>query len=123
MPLLVFACHAYQPGSIPGSTVGCLDVGVELESDPLAEGPVAAYTIGNRCDAAVVVDLGAVRATAGGRQVSHYDPRGEIRPKVLEARSVATENIEYAAHPGDRLCLDLSRIDSAARGAGAQVCL
>jgi hypothetical protein len=123
VPLTFVACYAYQPGAISGQTVGCLDIRVDLETDPQAQGPVAAYTIGNRCDAAVVVDLAAVRATAGGRVVRHRDPRGEIGPKVLEARSVAQENIEYTAHAGDRLCLDLSRVDRASRGPAQQVCL
>ena len=39
VPLAFAACHAYQPGTIPGPTVGCLDIGVEPHRDPEARGP------------------------------------------------------------------------------------
>ncbi|RMH38712.1 MAG: hypothetical protein D6689_18925 [Deltaproteobacteria bacterium] len=125
-------CAGYTAGSFRGSagpmegqrrTVGCLDVAVAHAFDPAAVGPVARIAIANRCDRAVRVDLGAIRAVGrgpGNRAVMlvPYDPRGEIRPAAIEARTTAVEWIEYQP-PGGRpdlftqWCLDLAAIDAA----------
>jgi hypothetical protein len=128
---LVSGCQGYQAGTfrhfnaeLAGErrTVGCLDVAVADTNDAEALGPVAGITIANRCDVAVTVDIGAIRAT--GRRpdgdviaLRAYDPAWEIRPARLEARSVATEYIEYQPPPQQELlftewCLDLARVDA-----------
>lgn len=124
------ACRGYQPGTLtPESsgevrTVGCLDVAVSSVRDAAAVGPVAGITFANRCDAAVRVDLGAIRAVgeyyAGERHpMALFDPNREVRPGMLEARAIAREALEYqlptapASLPA-RLCLDLAGIDPAA---------
>jgi len=106
-------------------TVGCLDFAISPLIDPEAEGPAVELTFANRCDEAVVVDLGAIRATAvlgdGSRfSLWPYDPDSELRRATLDARARATENIEYQLpaslreHP-QHLCLDISAVDSGAR--------
>jgi hypothetical protein len=124
-------CQGYRAGSFAGMTgpfagerrtVGCLDVAVTALDDPAAVGPAVGFTIANRCDAAVAVDLGAVRATGrvpGGDVIAlhAFDPALEIRPAVLEARSVAQENLEYRAPAGAEIaftewCVDVARLDA-----------
>lgn len=106
-------CATYRPGSFaaPGQgfsgqhrTVGCFDVAVELMPADVTSDPVIGYTAGNRCDEAVRLDLGAVRVvgrTGGGREVelAPFDPEGQLRSALLEARSVAREQISYRAAP------------------------
>lgn len=126
--VIASGCTSYQPGSFthargasPGAsaTVGCLDVAVAAASDAAAIGPVARIAVANRCDRAVAVDLGAVRASgraSGAADVAYYafDPRAEIRPAILDGRSVAAESIEYRSVDADRrvtaLCFDVSAI-------------
>jgi hypothetical protein len=69
--LALAACSAYHPGSFRGETglfagqrrtVGCLDVSVAPVREATSRGRAVRYTFANRCDAAVVVDLGSVRA-------------------------------------------------------------
>jgi hypothetical protein len=125
--LVATACAGYQPGSFHGLhgaryTVGCLDVEVAPHSDPLAEGPAVTIAFGNRCDAATVVDLRAIRATArysdGFRApMAPRDPAGVIRPGTLDARLTGREILEYqplAHHPAQpvELCLDLAAMDA-----------
>jgi hypothetical protein len=96
---------------------------VESREDAEAEGPVVRYVFGNRCDAPVVVDLAAIKATVRYRdghetQMRVFDPQGVIKPGVLEAHARGWEVLEY--QPADAadlaavievLCLDLSRVD------------
>ena len=133
--LLVLPACAYRPDTLavvtagPDAgqlrTIGCLDFAISPLSDPEAEGPAAELIFANRCDEAVVVDLGAIRATAvlfdGSRlALWPYDPEGELRRATLDARARANENIEYQLpaslqeHP-QHLCLDISAVDTGAR--------
>ncbi len=112
--LAVCAC-GYQPGTFAGeasgafagarATVGCLDVSVAGRWSPArstgqtATGQTVVVDFGNRCDRPVVVDFTSLRAfgrDAGGREhrLAIYDPRGEIRPLSLEARSAGREVLE-----------------------------
>lgn len=135
-------CQSYQPGSFSHArdartsaraTVGCLDVAVERYWDAAAVGPTARVAVANRCDRAVEVDLGAIRAsgrTSGGARVAHaaYDPRAEIRPALLDGRSVAAEVIEYRPVAGDvrgldGLCLDVSAIAGGERAGVGPLCV
>lgn len=96
---------------------------VESREDTEAEGPVVRYVFGNRCDAPVVVDLAAIKATVRYRdghesRMAVFDPRGVIKPGVLEAHTRGWEVLEYQPiDPADEgaiaevLCLDLSRVD------------
>lgn len=127
--LLAAGCYGYQPGSFthaadPHSsaraTVDCLDVAIERGWDAAASGPIARIAVANRCDRPVELDLGAIRAvarTGDGAMVPHraHDPRGEIRPALLDGRSVATELIEYRPEAGRAppladLCFDISAL-------------
>ena len=142
--LLVAAagCQSYQPGSFshaadpdttPRATVGCLDVAVDPHHDAAAVGPIARIAIANRCDRAVEVDLGAIRATVrapGGGRVAHviYDPRGEIRPVLLDGRSVGVEILEFRPRDGGLietagLCLDVSAINRRGVSRPAVLCV
>jgi hypothetical protein len=116
------------------NTVGCLDVAVAPLADAEATGPVSAIRFGNRCDAPVVVDIGAIRATAydpDGRptRMIPYDPEHAIRPLRMDARMVGGENIEWhqarsGANPPVRLCLDLAGLDAEApRGRPVIICI
>jgi hypothetical protein len=117
--LAVCAC-GYQPGSFAGdatsafagarATVGCLDVSVagrwsrasstgQTATGQMATGQTVVVDFGNRCDRPVVVDFTTLRAfgrDAGGREhpLAIYDPRREIRPLSLEARSAGREVLE-----------------------------
>lgn len=126
IPLLAAGC-AYQPGSfqygkgIDGiflgqrATVGCLDIAIQRRVDHEAK-PVLAYRLGNRCNRAVEVDLlhvAVVGHTTDGREVAlaPYDPRGEVRPALLDGRLVASEALAYTARgPVDRICVDAASI-------------
>ena len=132
-PLVISGC-GYRPGTLklpercPASgelrTAGCLDFAVCPFRDPEAEGPAVAIAFANRCDQAVKVDLGALKATGllrDGRRVAMtaYDPDGELRPAKLDARREGRENIEYQVptHIAERpvtLCLDFSGVDAGA---------
>lgn len=122
--VLAAGCHGYQPGSFSHAlaahaearaTVGCIDIAAEPRFDSAAVGPVLRVAVANRCDRAVQVDLGAIRAR--GDRVDHrpFDPRGEIRPALLDGRATAAETIEYrpvapvVGYPRT-LCLDVSAI-------------
>ncbi|HYU16850.1 MAG TPA: hypothetical protein VEL05_12280 [Candidatus Acidoferrum sp.] len=121
------AC-AYQPGSfrtgrparefaVQRATVGCLDVAVAGRWDPAhAGGQVVEIDFGNRCDRAVVVDFTALRAKGrddegGEGPLALFDPRKEIRPLSLEARTAGREVLEWRPANARRLraaCLDVS---------------
>jgi len=105
------AACGYKPGSFAvepadgafagaRTTVGCLDVAVAGRwSRAGAVGQAVVIDFGNRCDRPVVVDFTSLRAVgrdAGGREhrLAVYDPRREIRPLSLEARSAGREVLE-----------------------------
>ncbi len=133
--LAVCAACGYQPGSFAGqpaagalagarATVGCLDVAVAGRwSRAGAIGQAVVIDFGNRCDRAVVVNFTTLRAfgrDAGGREqpLAVYDPRREIRPLSLEARSAGREVLELrrAAPAGATAarvrsaCVDVGRL-------------
>ncbi len=130
-----FGCRSYQPGSFtaagspfPGSkvTLECFDVAVAANVDEIAAGSVARFSIANRCDHATVVDFTQLRAHARGESgwhaVAPNDPRGELRPAVLEARSVATEFLEFPATSAT-ICFELSGLAGVAPSPETRVCL
>ena len=132
------AC-GYQPGSFRGAagrasfagqraTVGCLDVAVAGRWSP---SPTVAQAVqvdfGNRCDRPVVVDFTALRAVGrddGGREhaLAIHDPRREIHPLSLEARTAGREVIELRAGAAGQparmqsACVDVARLASGSRG-------
>lgn len=128
----IAGCGGYKAGSfraLSGSfagehrTVGCLDLAVEPVSDAAAAGLVAGITFANRCDVAVVLDLLAIEAVGrdlDGREIpmTAFDPDRELRPGLLEARTIGREVLEYQPLGGGPapydLCLDLARVDAAA---------
>lgn len=133
-------CLSYSPGSFRrGSepfegqhlTLDCLELGVAGQHDAVAIGPVVSYQFGNRCDHAVAVDLGAIRATGwtpSGQEVAliPYDPYREIKPLRLEAHSYGRERLEYrkAVDLGVDLvhvCVELGGVTSGP--ASARVCI
>lgn len=86
--------HASTPFPGARSTVGCLDVAAALKAKPTA--PVLSYSVGNRCDFATTVDFASLRVRShDGALLTAYDPRSELRPLSVEARTVITEQIEY----------------------------
>lgn len=117
---------AYRPGSFshtrqgfPGqrTTVGCLDLSVERRPDLIGGGTVIAYEFGNRCDRAATVDLATVAVvgrTYDGveRQLSPYDPNGEIHSLMIDGRAAGREAIAYpdeAAHFAE-VCVDAASL-------------
>jgi hypothetical protein len=124
------ACRGYQPGTLQVQqhgelrTVGCLDIAVAPLDDAAADGPVASISFANRCDAAVQIDLAALRATGvfaarGAVPLQMFDPAGVVRAGMLEARMVGREDIEWSLPSGAteqpaQLCLDLAGLDPAA---------
>ncbi len=139
--LVAAGCQGYRPDSFStmtgpfvgeARTVGCLDVAVASSDDPQADGPVARVTLGNRCDAGVVVDFGALRGSAvlldgSTMHLRPFDPNGEIRPATLDARAVARETIEFALPPempADVVewCVDIGGLDAGTARAQQLVC-
>lgn len=135
--LLALCSCTYQPGSYrdfrgefagPRSTIGCLDVAVALGSDRSADGVVLDYSIGNRCDRPVMVDLAAVTVMLDhtARSLAPYDPREELRALPIEARTTARESIEYqvpaAYAPTHAVCVDLTAIAEAPAGPPQRTC-
>lgn len=134
--LLVFAIScaaacAYAPGSFVGrsgsfpgarATIGCLDVAVTPVRGPTQLGPVVQYTVGNRCDEVALIDFSAVRVCPAsgvdlGPPMAPYDPKRELRPLRMEARTVITEQIEYrqaAPSAGQAFCVDVARLNGPA---------
>jgi hypothetical protein len=134
-----------QPGKPPGASaarrVGCLDVRVALACNGAVspDFPLVAFTLGNRCDAAIPVDFTRIRATgrmAEGKEgedgsevmLSPFDPAREIHPAVLGSRAVAREVLEYDASPREatrriaQVCLDLGGLSEGGE-LGAPLCL
>ena len=119
------AC-GYSPGSFssysssfPGAraSVGCLDVAAAVVDATPERGRVIMYTIGNRCDSVAVVDFSALRVRAGTAMLVPFDPRRELRPLRMEARTVVTEQIEYRrAEPDQGLCIDVGGLDGSHGG-------
>jgi hypothetical protein len=111
---LVVASCAYQPGSFRSEchtfagqrwVTGCLDIAVERRPDLPRGDIVLAYTFGNRCDTATVVDLATVRVVGRGadgslRPLAAYDPNREIESRWLDGRAVGAEVIAYTNSAG-----------------------
>ena len=131
-----------QPGKPPGAAaarrVGCLDVRMALACNAAVspDFPLVAFTLGNRCDAAVPVDFARLRVT--GRMdgaegpadvmLSAFDPAGEIHPGVLGSRAMAKEVLEYDASPREatrritEVCIDVGGLSNGG-GQEAPACL
>ncbi len=154
--LAAYAC-GYQPGSFAGeasgafagarATVGCLDVSVagrwsqarssgQTASGQTATGQTVVVDFGNRCDRSVIVDFTALRAfgrDAGGREhpLAIYDPRREIRPLSLEARSAGREVLELRRQATTgattarvrSACVDVGRLTRDAAPAPRWLCI
>jgi hypothetical protein len=132
------ACCAYRQGryrdlNIQGEWAGerlalaCLEVAIEHVHDDVAPDPVIALHFGNRCDHSVVVDLGAVRVTAGAPReelvLAPHDPRHELAPHSLPARFTGGETIAYEPSGATgRVCVDVSALERGARGRDAIRC-
>lgn len=135
----LLGCSRYSAGSFHGGgrdftgqyvTVGCLDVAIASDHDPVAPGPVVDYQFGNRCDRAVPVDLGAIRATGrtpSGEEVAlvPYDPYREIRGLRLEARTAGRERLEYrkARDFGTDVVQICLALDGLTEAPGGRVCV
>lgn len=114
--LLLLASCSYDAGSFrsitltfPGQrlTVGCIDLAIDRAHDePAAQGPVVHFSFGNRCNHPIAVDFQHLDVRARARTIAPFDPRGELRPELLDARAFAQEEIEYTALPDDQLCID-----------------
>jgi hypothetical protein len=131
-----------QPGKPPGAAaarrVGCLDVRMALACNAAVspDFPLVAFTLGNRCNAAVPVDFARLRVTgrtdgpegAADVMLSPFDPAREIHPGVLGLRAMAREVLEYDASPREatgrvtEVCIDLSRLSNGGVQ-GAPACL
>jgi hypothetical protein len=145
--LLLLVCLGagctYQPGSfqhplaareVRGEqvTVGCLDVAIAAGAAELGtSGQVVEVFFANRCDRATVVDFAALRATGrdvDGREraLAIFDPAGQIRPLLLEARVAGREVVELRVASAPDLgvrgaCVDVAAL---ARVAGERwVCV
>ena len=121
-----------QPGKPPGAAVvrrvGCLDVRMALACNAVVspDFPLVAFTMGNRCDAAVPIDFTRLRVTgrmegAGGPaevMLLAFDPTREIHPAVLGSRAMAREVLEYDANPREatrritEVCIDLEGLSN-----------
>jgi hypothetical protein len=136
LALLVLAagCNHYTPGSFhavdrwPGTHVAlpCLDVAVDAHFKPEIVGPVVTYSLGNRCEHDVTLDLQAahvfVRDTNGRDEtLALFDPRHEIHTLVVPARVQGRERLGYIAPHVDagfaQVCVDVGAIE---RGAPAR---
>ena len=102
--LFAAACaDPYLPETLPSAEhIGCLDIDVARGSRSEAAGPVVVYTLGNRCEHAIRVDLGAVHVVGideAERRIDMepYDPGHAIGPRDMDARAHGEEWIEY--HP------------------------
>jgi hypothetical protein len=131
-----------QPGKPPGAAavrrVGCLDVRMALACNAAVspDFPLVAFTLGNRCDAAVPVDFTRLRVTgraedAGGPadvMLSAFDPAREIHPAILGSRAMAKEVLEYDASPREatrtitEVCIDLGGLSNGGEQ-GVPACL
>ena len=116
---------AYKAGSFSHSqtyfagqraSVGCLDLAVERRPDLPEGGTVLGYSVGNRCDRAATIDLRAVRVegrTFDGQSavLIPFDPRGEIRPLLLDGKRAGTEALAYHAEaPLAEVCVDVASL-------------
>ena len=126
------------PGAAAARRVGCLDVRMALACNAAVspDFPLVAFTLGNRCDAAVPVDFAHLRVTGrmegagGGADVmlSAFDPAREIHPAILGSRGMAREVFEYDASPRDatrtitEVCIDLGGLSNGGEQ-GAPACL
>lgn len=109
--MLAGCSPGYQPGNLiapnaigdgQGVTVDCLDIAVDLGSDPKVreDHPVVEISFANRCEVPVKVDLTRMKVTARYpdgtlHELTPYDPWSSIRPGVLDPLMVGQEAIEY----------------------------
>ncbi len=125
------ALAAHRPDGARRCELECLDAYVGLASSSILidrqPALVVQYTIGNRCDHAVPLDLSRVRVVVDDdeerRELTPYDPRGEIRLLPLAGRRIAREAIAYpvAAPDSLRVHIDLHGVADAAGGGDCAV--
>lgn len=123
--LVLASCSkAYQPGSFAEGTadfsgekmqVGCLDLAISRRPD-MDQVAVLDYQFGNRCNHGTLVDLARVRVVGRAldgteRRLVPHDPRRELRPLKLDARTTGLEAIAYPAEsPSAQVCVDVASI-------------
>lgn len=121
-----YRAGSYENGSgvFPGTrtTAGCLDLAVAVVPHAPKPGPVLQFNFGNRCTRPVPLDFTALRVIARDdtgfeRPLVPFDPRGELRPLMLEAALSAREMIEfrdpygvYFSNATSTICVDLGGI-------------
>ncbi|HEY1556036.1 MAG TPA: hypothetical protein VGF94_14460 [Kofleriaceae bacterium] len=118
-----YPANSFENGNtpFPGKRVQlvCLDASVTLVQDARASGYVLAYSFGNRCSHATIVDLPAVRVIgrdAGGANspLRPYDPDDELRALPIDGGWRGYEEIEYSSReaPAWRdVCADLGHLE------------
>src|SRR5688572_30647448 len=107
--------HLREP--FPGVyvSVKCLDIAINRK-EHRGDRDVISYQFGNRCDQPAVVDLASAKVYGhpdAGEPIllRAYDPLREIRPMLLDARSVGRESIEYPSGATfQRVCIDAASI-------------
>jgi len=117
-----------EPAGVPMS-LGCIAGHVARRGDE-SDGAVIRYAFTNRCDRPVIVDLSSARAVgrdAAGceHELTVYDPRHEIEPLPIDARSSGSEDIEYLGVAGRELaqiCVDVGALDRSAPRAPRWIC-
>jgi hypothetical protein len=123
--LILAGCSkAYQPGSFAEGRadfsgekvqVGCLDLAISRRPD-MGDAAVLDYQFGNRCNHGALVDLARVRVVGRAidgteRPLAPHDPRHELRPLELDARTIGLEAIAYPAQtPTAQVCVDVASI-------------
>jgi len=91
----------YRHGDLPrAAQLGCLELDANARYGAIAPGVQLDWRIGNACDDAIPIDLGAARITAiaadGTRTaLAPYDPRHEIHATWLPAGTDGAESILY----------------------------
>jgi hypothetical protein len=127
LALAAASCSSYGTGAFSQNgeafvgrrvQLGCLDVAVAPTGDDRAAGLLLAFTFGNHCRAAVVVDFSQVHAIGrygdGTRPLRAYDPSHELRPLRLAGGDTGHETIAYQGDDGGAptaACVDLATLE------------
>lgn len=96
-------------------TVACLDLAINRQASVHGK-QVVSYEFGNRCDEPAVVDLATLRVFGRNKdgtavRLIAFDPRRELRPKLLDARASGREVIAYSSAVAVRsVCIDAGSI-------------
>ena len=111
-------------------TSGCLDLAVASSEEADVNDPVVAYSLGNRCDHRLEVDLATIRvvgrdASGHENKLVAFDPRGELQPTTLNALWSGRAKISYRGAPVGltSICVDVGSVDRDAAYAERWVCV